>query len=307
MSPGESKSDRPPLAEPAPDNRPSRIRFGLALSLATVVHLAVLLGIDFIPEPRPDTTASMDITLVQEPTPAEVDEADQYAEMDSEGEEQAEASAPDPEVRADALARGPRSARDEDGPATSAATAVLRAMPEDPREGAADDAVESMPRTVEQPETVVDASVLERPRRPSAAQLIQSGFAAARTSSRSGPDELRRTYITSRTKEHVYASYMDAWRRKVEQVGNMNYPEAAREQGLYGNLILDVAINADGSVREINLRRSSGHAELDEAAERIVRLAAPFAPLPDRIREHTDVLHITRTWQFRQDNRLQGR
>jgi protein TonB len=91
---------------------------------------------------------------------------------------------------------------------------------------------------------------------------------------------------------------MEAWRAKVERVGNLNYPEAARKQNLSGSLILDVALNADGSINQITIRRSSGQKVLDDAAIRIVELASPFAPFPEQVREETDILHITRTWQF---------
>jgi protein TonB len=95
---------------------------------------------------------------------------------------------------------------------------------------------------------------------------------------------------------------MEAWRAKVERVGNLNYPEAARRKKLSGNLILDVALNNDGSINQITVRRSSGHKVLDDAAIRIVELASPYSPFPDHIREETDILHITRTWQFLNDH-----
>lgn len=91
---------------------------------------------------------------------------------------------------------------------------------------------------------------------------------------------------------------MEAWRAKVERVGNLNYPDAARKQNLSGSLILDVALNADGSINQITVRRSSRQKILDDAAIRIVELASPFAPFPEQIRKGTDILHITRTWQF---------
>ena len=108
----------------------------------------------------------------------------------------------------------------------------------------------------------------------------------------------RRKFISASTKEYNYAAYMEAWRAKVERVGNLNYPEEARKNNVSGSLILDVALNADGSVEEITVRRSSGSKILDDAAINIVKLSAPFAPFPDHIRKETDILHITRTWQF---------
>lgn len=108
----------------------------------------------------------------------------------------------------------------------------------------------------------------------------------------------RRKWLTAKARESKYAAYMDTWRAKVERIGNLNYPSAARRQRLNGNLLLDVSINADGTVEAVSLRRSSGHRALDDAAVAIVKLAAPFARFPADIRRDTDVLHIERTWQF---------
>ena len=90
----------------------------------------------------------------------------------------------------------------------------------------------------------------------------------------------------------------------LERIGNLNYPEEAKRHKLYGTLILHVAVRADGSVERIRVLRSSGFDVLDQAAVSIVELAAPFAPLPPDIKAETDILDITRTWQFLRSNRL---
>lgn len=114
----------------------------------------------------------------------------------------------------------------------------------------------------------------------------------------------RRKAISTSTKEYRYASYMEAWRRKVERIGNLNYPQEAKEKALFGSLILHAAVRADGSLEGVRVVRSSGHEVLDDAAVKIVRLAAPFAPFPDDIKAETDVLDITRVWQFQRNHRL---
>ncbi|MBI5782476.1 MAG: TonB family protein [Gammaproteobacteria bacterium] len=108
----------------------------------------------------------------------------------------------------------------------------------------------------------------------------------------------RHKFLNARTQEYKYAAYMDSWRAKVERIGNLNYPDEAKRRHLTGNLLLDVALNADGSINEISVRRSSGQKILDDAAIRIVELSAPFPPFPPEIRADLDVLHITRTWKF---------
>ena len=115
----------------------------------------------------------------------------------------------------------------------------------------------------------------------------------------------RRKSVSASTREFRYASYLGAWARKVERIGNLNYPQAAKEQQIYGSLILHVAVRRDGSVEAIRVVRSSGHELLDQAAVKIVELAAPYAPFPPEIAAETDVLDIIRTWQFRRGGKLE--
>ncbi len=114
----------------------------------------------------------------------------------------------------------------------------------------------------------------------------------------------KRRFVGARTEEYRFAQYVEDWRLKVERIGNLNYPEEAREKKIYGSLLLTVHIRSDGSVERIDLDRSSGSKILDDAAVRIVRLAAPFAPFPENIRKDTDILAITRTWTFTRQDQL---
>jgi protein TonB len=102
------------------------------------------------------------------------------------------------------------------------------------------------------------------------------------------------------------AYYLNSWRRKIESIGNLNYPDEARRNRLYGSLRLLVSILPDGSLKEVKLLESSGHQVLDDAAIRIVQLAAPFAPFSDELRQTTDQLEIIRTWQFRKNSSLRS-
>ncbi len=108
----------------------------------------------------------------------------------------------------------------------------------------------------------------------------------------------KRKFVGARAQEYRFAQYVDNWRLKIERIGNLNYPSEAKARRLYGSLQLTVAIKADGEVESVEVNRSSGHKVLDQAAIRIVRLAAPFDRFPDNIRRDTDILHITRTWTF---------
>ena len=114
----------------------------------------------------------------------------------------------------------------------------------------------------------------------------------------------KRAFFGANVKEYAFARYVEDWVTKVERVGNMNYPEAARRQGLYGSLKLTVSIYANGRIENIEVDRSSGSKILDAAAVRIVELAAPYAAFPEDMRQKTDILSITRTWTFTRSDQL---
>ncbi|MSQ49374.1 MAG: TonB family protein [Betaproteobacteria bacterium] len=113
----------------------------------------------------------------------------------------------------------------------------------------------------------------------------------------------RKRFIGANTKEYRFAQYEEDWRAKIERVGTLNYPAEARGK-LYGELRLTVTIRPDGTVEAIDLDRSSGLRVLDQAAFRIVQMAAPFAAFPADIRKDTDLLVITRTWFFARGDKV---
>jgi len=197
---------------------------------------------------------------------------------------------------------------------------VVETPDEAPSEASLERAAREEPNVVADAAEVVEPEAQSQPESPpqttqaiSASQLINRSRAIASLSAEidrrleAYAKRPKRKWITARTKEHKYAAYMEAWRQKVERVGNLNYPDEARRRNLSGNLLLDVALRPDGSVDEIILRRSSGEKVLDDAAIRIVNLAAPFARFPDNIAEDVDILHVQRTWQFLSGNRFASR
>jgi periplasmic protein TonB len=137
-----------------------------------------------------------------------------------------------------------------------------------------------------------------------AADIMQRSLEVARLEAKISRDwdsyqqRPRKHFVGARAQEYRFARYVEDWRAKVERIGDLNYPQAAREQKLSGNLTVTVAIKADGTVDQIEINRPSGHRILDDAARRIVQLAAPFAPFPPDIAKDTDVLYITRRWTF---------
>ena len=148
----------------------------------------------------------------------------------------------------------------------------------------------------------VDAA--EHTELPTANELMQRTLEAMKLEAQIAKDmeayqkRPKRRFIGARAEEYRFARYVEDWRLKIERIGNLNYPAAAREQKLYGSLLLTVSIKSDGSVEQIEVNRGSGSRILDAAAVKIVEMSAPFAPFPQDIKRDTDILHVTRTWSF---------
>jgi len=286
-------------------------RLGLTLFVAVTLHATIILGISFTLETpakpvTPDRT--LEIMVVQNPKKTEtkkpIEKADFLAQSSQEGggdqtekvrpkteitpptpprrREQIQATAPTPPPTPKATAKKPKKV-------------LTRQRPDKHK---VETAPEKQPQPTEK-KKVTAAQLLASTTREITrltAELDKKTHAYAKRP--------RRKTLSARTQEYKYANYLDAWRRKVERVGNLNYPDEAKRRKLYGNLVLHVAIRPDGSVKAINVRKSSGHKLLDDAAIRIVKLSAPFAPFPAEIRKETDIIDIIRTWQFRNNDQL---
>ncbi|MDB5808035.1 MAG: TonB family protein [Betaproteobacteria bacterium] len=145
---------------------------------------------------------------------------------------------------------------------------------------------------------------------PNAADIMSKSLEIARLEAQISKDwdayqkRPRRRFLGARAQEFRFARYIEDWRQKIERVGTLNYPEAARNQKMYGSLQLTVSIKPDGTVDNIEINRSSGQKVLDDAARRIVLLGAPYAAFPADIAKDTDILSITRTWTFTRADQL---
>ncbi|SER68776.1 protein TonB [Nitrosomonas sp. Nm51] len=159
------------------------------------------------------------------------------------------------------------------------------------------------------------ASEQSVPTGPVSSDLLQRSLDIARLKAQIAEDHdayqkrPKRKFVGARATEYRFARYVEDWRMKVERIGNLNYPEDAKKEKIYGNLQLTVGIRADGSLESIGINRSSGFKILDDAAIRIVRLAGKngFSPFPPDISRDTDILHITRTWVFARSDTLTSR
>ncbi|MFQ5644265.1 MAG: TonB family protein [Thiogranum sp.] len=276
----------PPLEAPTTD------RLALMLFIATAFHALVILGVGFDAfDPPPDQdTPTLDITVVNPAKTPPPEEYDYLAESSQDGAGNTEEKVHPQEQL---IEQAPPVERSENRPA---ATQILSS--DDSRQKTE---LQTEPEPEQDTEQSEAAELINRSMEMlTLNQQINQSLQAYSSAPRS-------KFISSRTREFKYASYMRDWVQKVERVGELNYPDSARRQKLSGKLIVQVALYPDGSVREITIRKPSGHKILDDAAVRIVKLAAPFAPFPDDIKKETDVLYITRTWVFTSGNRLKSR
>jgi protein TonB len=274
----------------------------LALVLAAAVHAALIFTVGFdieIPDPAPET--KLEIILVQNPQPSEKpDKPEALAQTSQQGSGNLDRPAVPKTRPAAPSVRPTRQASSAPPPQPQAENVPA---PEKLQSRTPDEPA-PIPKTratrVETPPPALSMADLVASQRTEIARLSAELDRKTEAYSR----RPRRKAISASTQEYKYANYLDAWTRKVERIGNLNYPEEAKRRGLYGNLVLHVAVKRDGSVERVRLLRSSGQRVLDDAAVRIVKLAAPFAPFPAEIRRETDILDITRTWRFHSGNQL---
>ncbi|MGD8851988.1 MAG: energy transducer TonB [Gammaproteobacteria bacterium] len=275
-----------------PYEHPTADRLAVTLFIATALHALLILGVSFdaLDHDAPDrNTPTLDITVVKSEH-APPDEADYLAEHSQDGAGNTEERVrPQPQM----IEQAPPVVESESPP--SAAPVLTQEI------SSQKTAETDTPLPEQQAQRTTATELINRSMEMlSLNEQINQSLQAYSKAPKS-------KFISARTKEFKYASYMRDWVAKVERVGELNYPDAARRQNLSGKLIVQVALRPDGSVQDIAVRKPSGHKILDDAAVRIVRLAAPFAPFPEGIRAETDILYITRTWVFTSGNRLQSR
>jgi len=272
---------------------------GIAVGLSLVLH-GVLLAIRFvaIEDKRPALSPPLEVVLVNSKSSTKPYKADVLAQanLDGGGNTDAKRRAKSP------LPVLPKENRSGD---LSAATQRMQVLEQEARQLLAQNSSSSVVKLEPRRPDTPDPSQL-----PTAQELMQRTLEAIRLEAQIARDmeayqqRPKRRFLGARAEEYRFARYVEDWRGKVEKIGNLNYPEAARAQRLYGSLLLTVAIKSDGSVESVEINRSSGKKILDAAAVRILQLAAPYAAFPPDIRRDTDIIHITRTWTFTRGDEL---
>ncbi|MCC5885724.1 MAG: energy transducer TonB [Gammaproteobacteria bacterium] len=267
-------------------------RLSFALFLVAALHVAIILGISFVmPEPR-EASRSLEVTLAQFQSREVPIDADYMAQADQEASGDLDEAR---EMTTD------RPSRDDDAHLADAFEPVPPVTREDTvvrsiTSTASPFRVEDSEAVITEPEPAPDLRDLMLRRAQALSSLDARQSIEVQQDAR-GPRVRRITSASTRTA--VEAAYVNAWRNKIETLGNLNYPAEARRRSLEGDLRVLVEIDASGALRDVRILDSSGSAVLDEAAMRIVRLGAPYLPFPEEMRREADILQIVRTWQFR--------
>lgn len=267
-------------------------RLGATLALSLILHGMLVLGVGFTLESAAPVVPTLDVILSQTQTPLTPKEADFLAVANQQGGGDHD------------KAQRPRDSQAGWVPQqeTGLAPQPLRAQspqampPPQPR----------VITTRQSQTTVAQAQSRPQPDRPDlpvGQRKIQHDAEMARLAaeihlrSELYAKRPKRKFVSASTREYVYANYLRAWVDRAERVGNLNYPDEARRKRLSGTLVISVAVRRDGTVEQVRIIQSSGIPLLDSTAQRIVRLADPFPPLPSTD-EAIDILHVTRTWNF---------
>ena len=269
----------------------------VALFVAAIVHGVLVLGINFTAPQSAKINRSIDITLVNTPAKKVPEQAKFLAQENQigAGEKASKPEYPKQQQSSQGNKQVKQTHKNIVHEKTKPKTApqlIARQKSEKKT------IIANKPAAVSQPEKLpqITAESLQQ-------QIAQLGTEIRQN--RPGADQTKIKFVDS-VSAHKYmaAQYMKDWENKVERMGNLNYPEVAAKKNFSGTLTMDVGIKADGNIYSIRINRSSGNPALDEAAKKIVRMSAPFAPLPLDLRKELDVLVITRIWKFSDESGL---
>ena len=284
------------------DGELSRERFRFMVFLSACAHALLVLGVGFTYLTDANNEATIEVTLAQYRSQIQPDDADFIAQENQTGSgSQDEATVPSSPFLSDLNDADINEVR----PAPEAQ--VLNETPEQPNLTALTsiNAEQVIAQQRNAPEQEEKQALSEQSNSEEISLAIASLQAQLDLQQQAFARQPRKYTLSSASarKSHE-ASYLDSWRRRVEAVGNINYPVQARQQQVYGNVRMLIALNASGQISETRIIQSSGESLLDQAAVDIVNLAAPFEPFPEELKAEADILEIVRTFRFHEGNTL---
>ena len=280
----------------------SRERFGFTVFLSACVHAIIILGVGFTYLEELNSEPALEITLARYRSELAPDEADFLAQENQIGSGTLDsAAAPSTPFKSDfnddviqevvPIPQAPEIVNEID---VRDAAIIFSIQNEHQVQQQLDELEPEDEKPLSEESTPDDLSL--------AIATLQAQLDLQRQEYAKRPR--RYTISSASTKKSHDALYLDSWRRRIEAIGNINYPLEARQQQLYGSLRMLVALFPNGEVSEIQILQSSGHSLLDQAAMQIVSMAAPFDPFPEAMRAEADILEIIRTWRFHEGNAL---
>ncbi|HET8710707.1 MAG TPA: energy transducer TonB [Spongiibacteraceae bacterium] len=270
--------------------------FGFSLLLALALHAVIILGVTFQHNNRDRSATTLEITLAQYKSDKAPQRADFLAQHNQEGsgtlKERALLTTRKTADFQDNVIRDISPVQQTAALQQKSAQQALIATNSRAQQKTARQNDKDTPLQQAQSDVTIAQRSLEIASLEAKLDIQRQAYAAR-------PRVRRLTSVAAKRSED--ALYLNDWRERIEGIGNRNYPERARQQQIYGELRLMVALLPNGEVSEIKILHSSGHKLLDEAAIRIVQLAAPFETFPPEMRKQVDVLEIIRTWRFHND------
>ena len=284
------------------DGELSRERFRFMIFLSACAHALLVLGVGFTHLKDANDESSIEVTLAQYRSQIQPDDADFIAQENQTGSgSQDETTVPSSPFMSDLNDADINEVR----PAPEAQ--VLNETPEQPNLTALSsiNAEQAVAQQRDMPEQEEKQALSEQSSSEEISLAIASLQAQLDLQQQAFARQPRKYTLSSASarKSHE-ASYLDSWRRRVEAVGNINYPIKARQQQVYGNVRMLISLNASGQISETRIIQSSGESLLDQAAVDIVNLAAPFEPFPEELKAEADILEIVRTFRFHEGNTL---
>lgn len=279
----------------------------LWLFIAAVVHIGIIFGVNFTRTEPEKFNRSINITIVNTPAKKAPKNAETLAQENQigAGERIAKPQPPQQQIASESVSR-PQPPVEKIAPRESRPRPLEKVLT---RKKAEKSMVAPSDIKVAEERTIEEKHVASPPRlsRELLHQQITQLGTEIRHSQQSG-DQSKIKYVNMvSAHKYVAAQYLKDWEEKVERMGNRNYPEAAAQKNFAATLSLDVGIKADGSIYSMRIRKSSGIPELDEAAKNIVKMSAPFAPLPLELQKELNVLVITRVWKFSDESGMTAR
>lgn len=272
----------------------------VTIFIAALLHIMAILGINFSMPKQEEIQRAIEVTLATTPAQKAPKQASFLAQENQigAGKEKSKPEPPKQKLPSKGATPSPQpQSKPAQRPAAAPKKIISTVRPAETKAPPAP--VKAAVEPQSKPAPKITAAALQQ-------QITQLGTEVRQQQLSADISKIKHVNAVS-THKYVASQYEMDWKKKVETTGNLNYPEVAKKKNFFGTLTMEVGINPDGTIYNIRIKHPSGNAALDEAAKRIVRLSAPFAPLPQELLKELDVLVITRVWKFSDESGMSAR